>query len=460
MKKVLISTILSIAAFNAIAADAPVVSLHGRMDTQYTTVHEKKFKNSNPSNPERGAALNTSAIVNDTKLDINIDGKIDNNRTYGGFIRLHSDTSAATNDETSIGDKTMVYYQDNRIGRIEAGNMPGAAAMFEMDVSNFNHGAWGVDGFSSKHIQDRTIQTSQRLNKDLGGVSGANINAVRQQKFGKFSVLETRGLEFITYANLPSNYSGNHYSDAPKINLFTKPLTGLTLGLAIIPDMDSTGTIKGQSTTNGGPTFDEKRSNNPATFKEIYSAGVMYDKKFNKDWSLKTVLAGETGRAKTAGIRDLRAYEAGFMAGYQNYKFGMTYGSWTKSLTLKQKNQGTKQGSGYWTAGFSQDINKFGYAITYLNSRKAGGIESLTQRTKDGLNATGNASAQFIASQMGKDFFSDNAYNKFQNVALDVDYKLAPGFLPYATVSAFKFKEGGGTKSNGRVAIIGTRLMF
>ena len=61
---------------------------------------------------------------------------------------------------------------------------------------------------------------------------------------------------------------------------------------------------------------------------------------------------------------------------------------------------------------------------------------------------------------MGKDFFSDNAYNKFQNVALDVDYKLAPGFLPYATVSAFKFKEGGGTKSNGRVAIIGTRLMF
>lgn len=459
MKKVLISTILSIAAFNAVAAEAPVVSLHGRMDTQYTTVREKKFKNSNPSNPERGANLNNSAIVNDTKLDINIDGKIDNNRTYGGFIRLHADTSAATNDETSIGDKTMVYYQDNRIGRIEAGNMPGAAAMLEMDVSNFNHGAWGVDGFGSKHIQDRTIQTSEKFNRNLG--SGASITAVREANgFGKFAVQETRGLEFITYANLPSNYSGNHYSDAPKINLFTKPVTGLTIGLAIIPDMDSTGTIKGQSTTNGGPTFDSTRANNPATFKEIYSAGVMYDKKFNKDWSLKTVLAGEAGRAKTAGVRDLRAYEAGFMAGYQDYKFGMTYGSWTKSLTLKQKNPGTKQGSGYWSAGFSHDINKFGYAVTYLNSRKAGGIETLTKRTKDALNASGNSTAQFVASKITADYFSDYAYNKFQNVAVDVDYKLAPGFLPYATVSAYQFKEAGGTKSNGRVAIIGTRLMF
>ena len=456
MKKVLISTILSIAAFNAVAAEAPVVSLHGRMDTQYTTVREKKFKNSNPSNPERGANLNNSAIVNDAKLDINIDGKIDNNRTYGGFIRLHADTSAATNDETSIGDKTMVYYQDNRIGRIEAGNMPGAAAMFEMDVSNFNHGAWGVDGFGSKHIQDRTVQTSQRFNRNIGA-TGQSLYSLTASDKKLFAVKETRGLEFITYANLPSNYSGNHYSDAPKINLFTKPVTGLTIGLAIIPDMDSTGTIKGQSTTNGGPTFDSARASNPATFKEIYSAGVMYDKKFNKDWSLKTALTGETGRAKTAGIRDLRAYEAGFMAGYQDYKFGMTYGSWTKSLTLKQKNPNTKQGSGYWSAGFSQDINKFGYAVTYLNSRKAGGIESLLGKTKQILTSAG---AGAVANSMSNDFFSDYAYNKFQNVAVDVDYKLAPGFLPYATVSAYQFKEAGGTKSNGRVAIIGTRLMF
>jgi hypothetical protein len=447
MKNFLLVSTLIAAPLLANAAEAPKVKLGGRMDTMAGYVkQENKYRTTNPSLATE--PLHKGAIVNDTTLDINIDGVANQGLKYGGVIRLHADTSVATNKETGLGDKTWVYMQHDKIGRVEVGNMPGAGGLFEMDLTFFNRGTWGVDGFWSQWVTDRTFRTTNIANKPA-----LDFNTDTQKLRGALRAFETRGLEFIVSPNLPSNYSGNHYSDAPKASFFTKPLTGLTLGISFIPDMDSTGTISGVAGKKTGPVFDTKRAANPPSFKDIFSGGAMYDINASKELKIRTSLVGEVGQAKSNLIRDLKAMEAGLMFVYKDkLKFGGSYGNWGKSLTLKNPVAGAKQKAEYWTLGVGYEYEKIGTSLTYMGSKKAGGIEAIT--TKSDLSQALNGGI------ITKADFSDFKTNNLRNIVLDVDYKLAPGFLPYFGVSNFEFKESTGSKDKGFVFMGGTRLLF
>jgi hypothetical protein len=56
--------------------------------------------------------------------------------------------------------------------------------------------------------------------------------------------------------------------------------------------------------------------------------------------------------------------------------------------------------------------------------------------------------------------------NKFRLLSLGVDYKLAPGFMPYAEANWFSMKEGRETTSTNRlknagfIILAGTKLHF
>jgi len=443
MRKLLISTILVALPVIANAAEAPKVTLGGRLDTMAGYVKQKEnYRTTNPSLPQ--TQLHKFAIVNDTVLDINIDGKTGQGLKYGGLIRLHADTSDATNKETSHGDKTMMFLQHDKVGRFEMGNMPGAGGLFEMDLTFFNRGTWGVDGFWSQWVSDRTYKTTNVANK-----SSVTLDSLRNN----LRNFETRGVEFVVSPNLPSNYSGNHYSDAPKASFFTKPVKNLTLGISFIPDMDSTGTISGAAGKSTGPAFNAKRALNPASFKDIFSGGAMYDIDASKNLKIRTSLVGEVGRAKNSLINDLKAMEAGLVFVYNDkLKLGGTYGNWGKSFTLKNPVAGAKQEAKYWTLGVGYEYEKIGTSLTYMGSRKAGGLESIT--TKSDL------SQAIAANQVTKADFADFRTNNLRNIVLDVDYKLAPGFLPYVGISNFEFKESAGSKDKGFVFMGGTRLLF
>lgn len=442
MKKFIIASSLLALPILANAAEAPKVKLGGRMDTMAGYVQQKGiYRTTNPSVPNNH--LHKGAIVNDTTLDVNADGVATNGMKYGGMIRLHADTSVATNKESTLGDKTMMYLQHDKIGRFEAGNTPGAGGLFEMQLTAFNHGTWGVDGFWSQWVSDRTYRTTNIANS-LGAVPDV-ANALKG--------FETRGLEFIISPNLPSNYSGHYYSDAPKASFFTKPIPQLTLGISFIPDMDSAGTIAGLAPKSSGPVFDSTRTSNPATFRDIISGGGVLEVDASKDVKVKASLVGEMGKAKLSVLRELRAMEAGLLFTYKGtMNFGGTYGNWGKSLTLKTPLAGTKQKADYWTLGACYEYEKFGTSLTYMQSRKAGGIEALTTNT--GIKGVINATL------IPANSFSDFKTNKFSNIVLDVDYKLAPGFLPYVGISNFEFKESKGAKDKGFVFMGGTRLLF
>jgi len=427
MNKVFTLVLLGAAliATSAFAEEAPKVSLEGRMDFMASYINQKgTFMNSNPS-VATSSKFHQVVFVNDTKIDVKADGE---NKalgfTYGGMIRLHGDTSVATNREIHLGDKTMVYWQSDKVGRIEAGNTPGAGGLLEMEIITLNRGSWGIDGFWSQFITDKTLRTTSAMG-------------------GALSAQNTRSLEFIVSPNIPSNYSGHYYSDAPKVNFFTQPIKELTLGITYIDDLDSAGTVAGVAPKSGTAVVDPARKNLPPTAKEIVSGGFSYANKIGGDFSYKVNLVGEVGRAKQGAVNDLKAYEAGFMTTYKNMNFGASYGSWGKSFTLRNPVANAKRKGDYYTVAFSQDIDKFSYSVSYMESRKAGGIDSLVPFA--GIPAATVA---------------DLKDNKFSNIVLDLQYQLAEGFLPYFSVATYSFKESTGGKDNGNVVIAGTRLLF
>lgn len=442
--------LMCLITIQAKSAEMPKVTIGGRLDAMAGSVKESGgYRNTNPSNPSLGNNLRNSAIVNDTKIDINIDGKGPHDLMYGGLIKLNADTSVSTSGENTVGNKTMVYLQHNKIGRIEAGATWGAGAVFEMDIPNFNKGTWGVDGFWSQWVADRSQRVSAIYNATYSG------NPLNLLTLNKNNVTQTRSVEFIVSPNLPSNYSGKFYSNAPKVNLFTKPIKELTVGVAVIPDLDSHGSVTGIAAKNGGPETipGDPRQDYPATFRNIVSGGLMFEKIFSKI-GVKAGIVGEVGKAKLQGIRDLKAYEADLMVSYKEFKLGGSYGSWGKTLMSKSPVPNAKQGTQYWTVGFGQQIDKLGYSLTYMQSRKAGGAEIFGQLVNNTLSTIPGFSAIPTSE------FSDFSYNKFKNIVLDIDYRLAPGFLPYVGVSMFKFTESKGARDKGYVAMIGTRLLF
>ncbi len=446
MKKLILATTLMVLPVLANAAEAPKVKLGGRMDTMAGYVKQKDiYLTTNPALPIN--RTHSGAIINDTTLDVNIDGISNQGFKYGGLIRLHADASDATNKETTFGDKTMFYIQHDKIGRFEAGNTPGAGGLFEMDLTFFNRGSWGVDGFWSQWVTDRTYRVTNLANKANFGAND-DTKKVRDALRG----FNTRGLEFVVSPNLPSNYSGHYYSDAPKASFFTKPISQLTLGVSYIPDMDSTGSISGQAPRSKGPVFDSTRTSNPATFREIISGGGILELDPSKELKIKTSLVGEVGSAKLSALNDLRAMEAGLLFVIkEKIRLGGTYGNWGKSLTLKNKIAGTKQKAEYWTLGAGYEYEKIGASLTYMQSEKAGGVEAL--KTNTGI-------ALVTPTILANSDLSDFRTNRLRNIVLDVDYKLAPGFLPYVGISSFEFKESTGGKDKGFVLMGGTRLLF
>ncbi len=374
--------------------------------------------------------LKRSGIVTDTVIELRVDGNYNKDMTYGAYITLHGDPSDATNGEDTLGDKAMLYLQHNKVGRLEIGNTPSAAGLLEMDTVNLGRGTYGIEGYWSQWV----VQRTHRVTEMLDGVG--------------MPVPATRGFEFITSPNLFSNYSGHYYSDAPKVNFFTKPLPELTIGVGFIPDLDSSGPLAGMSSKDMGPR-DKGRAFYPRTVRNIINAGFMYEGKIDDDWSFKTGIAAEKGDTKIKAYKDLRAYEAGLMVQYKDVKVGGTYGSWFDTMSLKKRLENTKQSSYYYTLGVSHQITKkLGYSLGYMQSGKAGGLEPIV---------TVNEGLELLAGGGG---FSDPKQNKFRNIALDVDYKLADGFIPYAGVSHFRFDEATGKSDSGYVTVVGLRILF
>ena len=159
---------------------------------------------------------------------------------------------------------------------------------------------------------------------------------------------------------------------------------------------------------------------------------------------LKLAATGEVGKAagkaelfntddtkeetvlETHKLKDLRTYNIGSVLNVGSFSYAASFGSLGKSLTTPAYHK-TGRDTLYYTGGIAYKQGPFSTSITY--------------------------------------FRSDEFKNRVDCITIGTDYKLAPGFKPYAEISGFSFKGKPEFYPNlkkkstrGTVAIVGAKL--
>ena len=424
MKKLLLTTALVALVSPAFAAEkGPTVTLGGSLDTQFGYRQQKTdYRNNNLTAGSASASagsnqLSKGGIVNDTKINVKVDGQAHGFK-YGGLVSLNADTSANKYNSSTVGYQTMVY-GEAKFGRLEAGSYTGAADSLSVSAANIAKATGGIKGDSRYWWNPNIITTA-----------AANVNAAPATAL----VANT----FYVTPSLVSNMDTGNSANASKVTYYTPKFSGVKLGVSYIPDTEQMGTI---AALNAKTKTVAANAGNQFAYRDVFSGGVMFDHKMN-DVTFKASLLGETGNAKDfAGNtkrENLRAWELGASVAFKGFSLAASYGDLGKSGNNKSV-AGVAQKSAkssYWTVGAAYDYSHFGASVTYLESKRGAAVA-----------ATSTAA---------------NPKASFKNISFGVDYRVAPGFMPYAEVSAFKLdsKTAKGTKNTGNVFLAGTKLHF
>lgn len=425
-KALITSMLVAGFATSALAHEkTPQVTLSGSIDTQAGYRDQKEAYDVVSGSSNR---LHKFAIVNDTTLNVKAAGHAKGFK-YGGEIELNADTSAnkfsnrgdeSRSDSSSfIARKTFVYVDSPYAGRLEAGSTTGA--------------------------YERLKTGPSRLARATGGASG-------DWKYWVNTQMDGSGVFILNGALPTAMISNDEVANAAKVTYYTPKYKGLRAAVSFIPDTEQHGTValtksiaKNRALTTQGGTDVSDEAMRTSGFKNVFQGGLMYHGKWDQTHFRFSAL-GEMGDAKDAfpssviiERHDLRAWELGASVNHKGFGLAGSYGDWGKSGLFKSSTgsavTGSKNGH-YWTAGASYEHNAFGASFTYLNS-KTGGFE-------DGVVYSGRKSTL-------------SAYS------LGLDYKLAPGFMPYAEVTAFEMKDKSfdpSHKNSGTVVLMGTKLQF
>jgi hypothetical protein len=435
IKKVLITSALvasvSASAFADSSNYAPQVTLGGSLDTQVGYVKQRNdFRYSDPQS-ESSSKLTDHAIVNDTKLWLDIQGRADSGFEYGGLIKLYADTSnakeeALSGDTNSQAEQTMAYVE-GMFGRVEFGNYVGVGDTMKVDAATFASATGGIDGDAKYWWNNNSM---------ANWINNGNQDMVRYI--------------FLTSPNLPTDDLGTvgiKGKNAGKISYYTPNFSGFMAGVTYTPDIQVYGTIYEAKTVTKTIPYSAS-AGSPYTmelpvYKNIFTGGLYYEDMFEQ-FGVKASVTGEVGSPKkynnngdiTIINRKLRAWQAGINLSYMGYTIGGSYGNWGKSmLTVDSSAKSTK----YYTLGAGYEYGPFSTSLTYFNS------------------------ARGLQPESGK-------RNKLQLVSFGLDYKLAPGLMPYAEVTWFQNKDRDLNtavtpntyydSNKGTVFLLGSKLQF
>ncbi|MBS0235887.1 MAG: porin [Proteobacteria bacterium] len=312
------------------------VRLGGSLTTQIGAVSQKSaFKHVDPTDPTSSKLRNFPVIVNDTKIIIGADAKLDK-ISYGMEITHHADASASKSGNSNPSKNTWAYVE-TRYGRLEGGS--------------------GTPSHEKLGVGAHTIA------KATGGIDGDMLYWVNQQ---------TGDGEYFSDNFLVSPYLpiGHDWSArANKLTYYTPTVAGLKIGVSYIPESKLIGTI---SALNSDVIHDGDGS-----YYDVVDAVAQYAYGYG-DFKLTYSVTGQAGKAKYDGginRHRLRAWEAGIMTEYKGFALAGSYGDWGKSGTINPSQAGYTYGSHYWTAGTSYDYKDTGISLTYFRSYRAGGLD-------------------------------------------------------------------------------------
>jgi len=414
MKKILLGTSALIGAAllaGAASAEDPKVTIGG------FSTFEAGWSNSDFDNGTRDRAFR-----NDNEIHFNVAGKTDAGLGYGAEIDLQADIDGGDGSSSStpgftqsgiVAHRTYGWLQGDNWGHVEFGSNDGVAATMKVDASNIARATGGING-DYKYFADVN-------NAALSGGAGSPL--VTGGAAGTFTGHLGATIGLITSANLPvengpaTGFSNDLWANDDKITYYTPRFQGFQLGVSYAPSLTNRGELTNMVDVN---TFGAG---------DIWEGGLNYENQFDQV-GVAVAVTGETGKTDSVptgtALNDLGAWNAGAKLSYMGFSLAGSYGDWRDSFAAN----GTT--ADYWTLGGAYETGPFGASVTYL------------------------ASAD---KPTGQD-------NKFQDVSVGVDYKLAPGLTPFAEYTWYDINPSNtvATTTNGEnkgnVVIIGSELSF
>jgi len=271
-------------------------------------------------------------------------------------------------------------------------------------------GAWGRVQMGSDYGVTHTMKVdASSIARATGGIDGDFKYFMTDSSTGRF--IATPDL-FLDYGSTAS--FGDESSEAiNKVSYYTPRFAGFQLGVSYL--FDTTGADRGIVLSRADNTSGEAEN--------VFLGAINWEGKFDAV-SLAAAATGEWGNAEVNTQNDLRTWNIGAKAGYMGFSIAGSYGSYGDSLQTKTTSGDSAH---YWTAGIAYETGPFGASVTWLDSEVDLGT----------------------------------THNDFSNLSVGVDYKLAPGFTPYAEVNFVKLDPTGTTEDNdATVFIAGTQLAF
>jgi len=334
-------------------------------------------------------------------------------------------------------------YLESSYGRIEAGSPIDAASNMLIDSSEI---ASATGGDWDRYAKFDSADLKQGY--DFG------------PSFATFG-------EFFLDSKLVSAVENRPYSNEPgrRISYYTPKFdfgkgAKVQVGISYTPDSSNTG-ADDPNKNSTGVEIKKIGRNGVATneyfkfdksVKDAISGGVVLEQNISDGVDLKLALTGEYGKASnvekydntnnspdplkaasdtqnklgTYKLKDLRTYNIGAILNAGNFSYAASFGSLGKSLTTPEFHR-TGRETTYYTGGVAYKQGPFTTSLTY--------------------------------------FRSDQYKNTVDCVTIGTDYKLAPGFKPYAEISGFSLKgkpeydrDLKKKKTRGTIALIGAKL--
>lgn len=379
-----------------------------------------------------GALALSAGTAEAANLQVNVGGFIDFQAGYtSDDIIGKGSTASATNDanELNFNNDTEVHFTVE--GTADNGLEYGAVIELEADVDNsdlaqngglnadkaylFAQGAWGrVEMGSNTDAAEALSVNSATFASATGGVDG---------DFYRYAGVPAGGAGFavrpdLTFANAGAGAtSGTNFDeDATKLTYYSPRVAGFQAGVSYAPNLDAVGVT----------------APSEVGYKNAIAAGLNYTTQVDQ-FAIKLAGAYETATSKndTGTVTNgeaIEAWELGGNVSFAGFTVGGSYGD-LGNVVASTAGVLEVESADYWDAGVGYAFGPWSASASYFNS------------TVDQLGAAGN--------------------NKFDNIVVGVDYKLAPGLVPYAEVSFFDFDGSTATGSNdGTAVIVGTQLTF
>ncbi len=445
-KLIVAGLVAGLAATASASTKPPVVTLGGSLDTQVGHQTQKSpFKTAggaNIANIPASTRLDSYGIVNDTKVHLKVDGHGHGFR-YGGMIVLNADTSASKENESSVAHQTMMYLE-SCMGRLEAGSYTGAYDAMKVNGASVARATGGIDG-DWKYWVNTDVDSAATV------ANGTGLNTL------------------ILAPALPTARDKSYESNASKVSYYTPTFAGFRAGISYTPDTDQHGTVTNlKGLTKSFTAFSFPGGTNPGnlgsanqtnSFTNVFQGGLSYKHKFNNKLGFKISALGEMGDAKkylganntVVDRHKLKAYEVGAKFTYMGFGLAGSYGDWGKTGLAKSATSvangnrsvaGAKSGH-YWSVGANYVHNCYGASFGYFNSENGG----------FNLSNLGAVNPSYSATK-----------GKAKVYSIGIDYRVAPGLMPYIEGSQFDLRDKTNLtqtgKNTGSVILGGIKLNF